>query len=483
MKNVLSLAFCLISTILFSQKQSSVTVLFESDSDVLAAEYQDDLIQFADLYYTPGASVRIVGHTDQDGSSSYNMDLSKRRAAAVSEFFSELEVETTELDFSGEHALKTRSDSEEAKQRNRRVEIFFVDNYSPDTQSLDDLKRSLIPDAQVHWIDNDKDTVLVCEEGTIFRFPATCFDTFDGPMVKLEVREALHLADMYLCNLGTEGGPNMLSSGGMLTVQAFQQDVQIDLRSGQNVVVYMPTDNPQDDMELYFADTDGTLQDWEQDEAEVLISRPFIPRQARAELTVRKNTEKCKFFWCRVGRAFTKKENRTVLDEDKNYVVTEYDRVYQTASSISDEERGMFGDEATQEIWAAIHTATNSDNSGRSYYGFSARRLNWINCDVLRPAFQEDVLVKHGRTEGAMEITLLFPGDNGITRQYGAGATTNFRNMPKLKKTFVICLKVEDEQPYLAMEKTRITGDRVEGFDYVAMTPEEIGKAIKDFVN
>jgi hypothetical protein len=482
MKHVLSLTLCLISTLLISQKQSSVTVLFDSDSDVLSAEYQDDLIQFADLYYTPGASVRIVGHTDQDGSSSYNMDLSKRRAATVSDFFNGLEVETTELDFSGEKELKSSSESEEAKQRNRRVEIFFVDNYHPDTQSLDDLKRSLIPEAQVHWIDNDKDTVLVCDEGTTFRFPAACFETFDGPMVKLEVREALDLADMYLCNLGTEGGPNMLSSGGMLTVQAFQQDVQIDLRAGQNAVVYMPTDDPQDDMELYFADSDGTLQDWEKDEAEVVISRPFIPREARAELIVRQNTEKCKFFWCRLGRAFTKKENRTVLDEDKNYVVTEYDRVYQTASTIPTEEKSMFGDEETQQIWAAIHEANTSD-SRKSYYAFPARRLNWINCDVLRPAFQEDVLVKHGRTEGAMEITMMFPRDNGITRQYGAGATTKFRNMPKLKKTFVICLKVEDKQPYLAMTKTRVTGDKIQDFEYVAMSPEEIGKAIKDFIN
>lgn len=484
MKHVLSLTFCLLSIALLSQQKSSVTVLFDTDSDLLTTENQSKLAEFAELYYTPHAKVRIVGHTDQDGSHSYNLDLSKRRAQAVSEYFGALDVHTSTLDYSGESMLAVRGSDEDDKQRNRRVEVFFVDDHSPDTSSLEELKRSLIPDAQVFLINNDEDTVIVCEAGTVFRFPKDCFETFDGPMVRLEVIEALDLVDMYLSNLGTEGGPNMLSSGGMLRAQAFQNDVEIGFRQDEAAAVYMPTNNPDPGMGLYYADSDGALQDWEfEEDAEVVISRPFIQQDAIAEIQLKKGKEKCKFFWCRLERAFQRKANRAVLDDEGNYVVTEYDSRYQEARSYPSAETSLFGDEATQEVWAAIHVSQNEENSGATYLAFPMQRMNWINCDMLRPAFQEDVLVRHGYSEGAMEATLMFPGDNSITRQYGKGSSTTFRNMPKLKKVYVVCLKVEDKQPYLAMKKTRVNSDKVDDLDWEPMAADDIGKAIKEFIN
>jgi hypothetical protein len=42
---------------------------------------------------------------------------------------------------------------------------------------------------------------------------------------------------------------------------------------------------------------------------------------------------------------------------------------------------------------------------------------------------------------------------------------------------------VEDKQSYIAMKKTRVSAAKVTEFEYTAMSAEEIGQAIRKFVN
>ncbi len=72
--------------------------------------------------------IKVTGHTDADGSDTYNLDLSKRRAEALIQFFivNGLSRERIEIDFKGEADPIDDNATPEGKQRNRRVDFSFI---------------------------------------------------------------------------------------------------------------------------------------------------------------------------------------------------------------------------------------------------------------------------------------------------------------------------------------------------------------------
>ena len=101
-------------------------LLYDYDSDRVrgdAATNLRTLAQSLDKY--PNTDLLIAGHTDADGSDSYNQGLSERRAAAaasylVSQGVARARIRTRGL---GEAEPVVANDSETSRQRNRRVEV------------------------------------------------------------------------------------------------------------------------------------------------------------------------------------------------------------------------------------------------------------------------------------------------------------------------------------------------------------------------
>jgi outer membrane protein OmpA-like peptidoglycan-associated protein len=72
--------------------------------------------------------IKIIGHTDADGSDIYNIDLSARRAKAIQEYFLKCGLESFKLviDFKGEKMPIDNNQTSEGKQHNRRVDFQFI---------------------------------------------------------------------------------------------------------------------------------------------------------------------------------------------------------------------------------------------------------------------------------------------------------------------------------------------------------------------
>jgi outer membrane protein OmpA-like peptidoglycan-associated protein len=105
-------------------------VLFDTAQATLkpgATATLNRLAQF--LQENSGTRVLIEGHTDSRGSAEYNEDLSRRRAAAVSEALEIRGTPNTRVDVAGrgESYPVANNDTAEGRQRNRRVEIVFSD--------------------------------------------------------------------------------------------------------------------------------------------------------------------------------------------------------------------------------------------------------------------------------------------------------------------------------------------------------------------
>ena len=102
-------------------------IYFDTDSDVIKAESQPTVTEIARfLNENSSVNVIVVGHTDNQGSLPYNLDLSKRRAASVVRALtSEHGVAAGRLDSAGVGYLApvASNDKEAGRALNRRVEL------------------------------------------------------------------------------------------------------------------------------------------------------------------------------------------------------------------------------------------------------------------------------------------------------------------------------------------------------------------------
>lgn len=104
-------------------------VLFAPDSDVISPDGRDQLLVLCENRFTGAVRIRIVGHTDSLGSN--NDELGLARAAAARDVLvgacidgSIIEVDTRG---SGEPvADESGPDPDEARARNRRIEIYVT---------------------------------------------------------------------------------------------------------------------------------------------------------------------------------------------------------------------------------------------------------------------------------------------------------------------------------------------------------------------
>ncbi|MGH7658108.1 MAG: OmpA family protein, partial [Gemmatimonadales bacterium] len=99
----------------------------------LRAEARENLGNLAaSLDEYEGSDLLIVGHTDSVGTDSYNLDLSRRRADAASDYLASQGVLRTRLNTQGmgENDPVAANDTETGRQANRRVEVAIYANES-----------------------------------------------------------------------------------------------------------------------------------------------------------------------------------------------------------------------------------------------------------------------------------------------------------------------------------------------------------------
>ncbi len=104
-------------------------IYFDHDKTEIKTEFQPYLIEM--IRVVNGHSdlrIQVTGHTDAVGSELYNQDLSRRRAEAIKTFFKEngLELKKLVIDFKGESEPIDNNNTEDGKQRNRRVDFKFI---------------------------------------------------------------------------------------------------------------------------------------------------------------------------------------------------------------------------------------------------------------------------------------------------------------------------------------------------------------------
>jgi outer membrane protein OmpA-like peptidoglycan-associated protein len=115
-------------------------LLFDFDSSVLREESKRNLDNLASNLSSFGDSkLLLVGHTDAQGTDSYNLDLSRRRSAAVASYLEMHGVSASRVEAAGrgEEEPIASNDTDAGRQQNRRVEIavYASDKMKADAQA------------------------------------------------------------------------------------------------------------------------------------------------------------------------------------------------------------------------------------------------------------------------------------------------------------------------------------------------------------
>ena len=101
------------------------------NSDKLTADMIKLLDNVSDvLSKESNLKIRIIGHTCDLGTDSYNMELSKKRALAADKYLLSKKVDKNKInvEWKGEKSPIVKNDSESNKSKNRRIEIVFYSN-------------------------------------------------------------------------------------------------------------------------------------------------------------------------------------------------------------------------------------------------------------------------------------------------------------------------------------------------------------------
>jgi len=104
-------------------------IFFDTDKAILREESFSELDRLLAIFEeVPTLKVEIAGHTDSDGSDSYNEGLSDRRANAVREYLTSNGIADEQIVAKGYGEVQpiADNDTEEGKQLNRRVEFVIL---------------------------------------------------------------------------------------------------------------------------------------------------------------------------------------------------------------------------------------------------------------------------------------------------------------------------------------------------------------------
>lgn len=106
-------------------------VRFEFNSSDLTSEAKNNLAKLVEIFNKyPDTDILVVGHTDSDGSETYNQSLSEKRSASVVGFLNTKGITASRLNSSGmgETQPRTSNDTKAGKAQNRRVEFAITAN-------------------------------------------------------------------------------------------------------------------------------------------------------------------------------------------------------------------------------------------------------------------------------------------------------------------------------------------------------------------
>jgi hypothetical protein len=240
-------------------------VYFATDSFTVTPEHTNQLAGLVSSLPTTGeVTLYISGHTDAEGNSAYNMNLSQQRVKAVQQALIQLGINPADIHLAsyGESKPAAGNTTNQDKARNRRVEIAVKHTVVNSIADLVATDSSLLP--QQFTINPLTPQALKGRRGIEIAIPANAFTDAQGrPVttpVTLTLTEFTDVASAFMHGVTSMSTDGLLESGGMYRLEASANGQPLQLQSGKVMDVKIPAQQPVGDMSVYLSQTDANGQ-------------------------------------------------------------------------------------------------------------------------------------------------------------------------------------------------------------------------------
>tara|TARA_R110002049_G_scaffold285400_1_gene466271 strand:+ start:16824 stop:18611 length:1788 start_codon:yes stop_codon:yes gene_type:complete len=144
-------------------------------------------------------------------------------------------------------------------------------------------------------VNSQKDTTIVCNEGTKLNVKANSFvnennETFKGK-VDLNIIEYYKLSDMLLANLSTQSDGKQLETGGMLFIEAKHGSERLNLKPSSTIEISFPSKNKKEDMQLFSGAWQNGNINWKPENTRVIYDEELSNDIEAIEIIERDDTE------------------------------------------------------------------------------------------------------------------------------------------------------------------------------------------------
>lgn len=260
----------LLCTLCYYSSHAAVTttyhpVYFATDSFNLTNESVVQLAALAGSLPTTGeVELYISGHTDAEGNSSYNLNLSQQRVTAVQQALIQAGISPGAIHtaYYGEDRPVAGNTTSQTKAQNRRVEIAVKHTVVNTISDIIGTDSSLMP--QQFAINTATPQAIKGRKGIEIAIPANAFVDAQGKPVTgnvtVTLTEFTDVASAFMHGVTSMSTNGLLESGGMYRLEASANGQPLQLQAGKTMDVKIPAQQPVNDMSVYLSQTDANGQ-------------------------------------------------------------------------------------------------------------------------------------------------------------------------------------------------------------------------------
>ena len=506
---------------IYSQSEIRLPFYFNNNSSKISEEHKVKLKERLGSL-SKNEKILILGYANKLGVEEHNLELSRKRAEAIRDFLIENNYPATnmELRYFGETQTM---DKPGAEKEFRRVDFVI-------TSEENENKNPFLSDdsPQEFTIDAANDTTIVCKKGTkIFIKAGTLINSSTGDLVEkvtIKVQEYVSILDFIEKGLTTRSDGRPLESGGMINIEALENNQQVTIRKGKNIKVSIPCNDCSPGMKTFYGERVKGEVNWKQAAEKLgkVVSRKTLPIFAEGKESLKhfiqqnrryptkafskgvEGTVKIKFIISEKGEVLEPKFEKNIessLDKEAMRLVelmpkwtpamldgAAIESVYSLSIPFKINQE-PFGKHNITSIGGdmsdyLVDNATDSAQKTKEYqeamimkkeaqaivdYGYyviTSANLGWINCDRLNPN-QLTSFIVDANTIDFVKVYLIMKRQKSLFRdEYRTNSKFNFRQIGLNEEVYVLAIKSDNGQMKMSLKEANTNEKLVLVSDY-----------------
>ena len=418
-----------------------------------------------------------------------------------------------------------------APSRNASTNPSFTKQQTVSTTQLSDIYKQLDKTPQIFSITTNKDTTLICNEGTNIKIKAKSFISEKtgkeiSGNVQISIKEYYKLSDILLAKLSTTSNGNLLETAGMIYITASANNENCILKQEQKIEISFPAKKKKDDMQLYTGNWKSDYQiNWEDVTNSKDLNKIYSASEVH-EMSTYPGGDNKLFEYFRKNIKYPQKAKELgiqgtayiglTVDRDGNISNTKIIKGFDSEcdaealkvvkkipkfipAKVNGENvsvnfiipikfRSADGDSTKNVAYTKNFEKTYNDttvqNAGVnniSSYVFSSTQLGWINCDRLwknNSAPKVNYFVDIDNSKNS-DLKVVFHRFKSIMDGFPENNLYAFQNIPSGEKITIVAIKYINDKPFLAIKETQTSSQTEKDLAFLPVTMETLKTEIK----